>query len=173
MRPPFLLGVVAAIGLIVNLGILTTSAAAPEVEIGPVDTAKPENQQEILNGLRTELDEKRRSQFPDLSEAEKNTRELFALGEEHEVLVASLINSEPAAEKLGRLNFEKLVTRVELQGKRADVIAMLLSMRDQFGQAMFATRPDGAAGATESLGLADTSLEFADSLAWVSTALTT
>ena len=137
LRPSFLLGIVAAIGLIINLGILTTSTAAPEEEIGPVDTAKPENQQEILNNLQNELDEKRRSQFPDLLEAEKNTRELFTLGEEREVSVASLVNSEPAAEKLGRLNFEKLVTRVELQGKRSDIIGMLLSLRDLFGDAMF------------------------------------
>ena len=51
--------------------------------------------------------------------------------------MASLVNSEPAAEKLGRLNFEKLVTRVELQGKRSDIIGMLLSLRDLFGDAMF------------------------------------
>ena len=34
LRPSFLLGIVAAIGLIINLGILTTSTAAPRRRSG-------------------------------------------------------------------------------------------------------------------------------------------
>lgn len=137
VRSIFVLGLLAGVGLVINLGILTTATAHKEEVLGPIDTSNPRNQQIILSNLRQQLEEARATQFPTLDQARENLRNLFDLAEEHGVSAPTLNNSDPQPEKLGRLNFEKLVTRVEIHGRRSSIIGMLLDTRKIFGEASF------------------------------------
>ena len=68
LRPTFLLGILAALGLLINLVIVATGAGAQGDE-DPGTIVNPRRQQIILERLNEELAAVSEEQFPTLPEA--------------------------------------------------------------------------------------------------------
>ena len=72
--------------------------------------------------------------FPSKDQAQENTFvELFALAQTHGVEIRSVDSADPVVETLGRDDFHWLDSLVTVQGRRTDVINMLLELPDVFG----------------------------------------
>ena len=136
IRPTTALTAGAILGLVLILVMLATGRG------GEVDEAVPavnlRAQQIELNRIDQEIEELKLSQGQDdisAAEAQENAFSLFGLAREHGVAIRKLVNSDPEKETLGRTNFDRLGTNVEIRGTRSNVIDMLLSLRDVLGEA--------------------------------------
>ena len=109
---------------------------------GPVDTMvdlpakNPVSQRATLEALQLEagaLD----ALFPSKDQAQENTFvKLFALAQTHSVEIRSVNSADPVIETLGRDSFQKLDSRVTVQGIRTNVINMLLELPEVFGETL-------------------------------------
>ena len=133
LRPTFLLGILAALGLLINLVIVATGAGAQGDE--DLETiVNPRRQQIILERLNEELAAVSEEQFPTLPEVQQKLGPpFFSLATTHDVTIASLDNDPPLSETLGRTDYAVLVSRVELRGLQSNIINMLLKSREIFG----------------------------------------
>ncbi len=135
LRSTFLLGVLAGLGLLINLGILATGARAGD-DTTNAPTVDPVGQRRTLERLNEEIASLKQSQFPTVTEAQEKAFELFSLAQEHDVTIRSLVNSDPQPQTLGSTDFTTMVSRVEVRGQRSNIIKMLLKLQDVFGEAM-------------------------------------
>ena len=127
LNPKRILGILVAVGLLLNLLILATGSAAEEDALPP-PAADPRAQQKRIDDLKVEIADLLGSNFPTGEEAQQNTFDLFAFAERYGVELRSLSNDRPEAEKLARMSFEKVVSNVEFRGTRTNVINMLLNI---------------------------------------------
>ena len=104
IQPTTLLGILAILGLLINLGMLATGGNA-EADAPTATTVNPRAQQKRLDALNVEITGLKEANFADLVTARQGAFELFTIAEGHGVEVRSLSNSEPESEKLGRGSF--------------------------------------------------------------------
>ena len=133
LKPVLLLGVLAALGLLINLVILATGGASSgdtSTDTPPVQVNKG-RQRATLNAVNAEIEQLRASQIVPVTEAQENAFNLFVLAQDNGVEVRSLVNNPPEEEALGRINVKKLVSNLEIRGRRSDVIDMLLDLDER------------------------------------------
>ena len=130
LRPRSLLGILAVLGLLVNIVILATGVGAAD-DIEPLEPrVDRRSQQRVLEGLEAEIAALMEQQLPTTEEAQENALDLFSLANKHGVRIETWNNGIPQAETLGSTQVQKLVTSLEVRGQRSKVINMLLSLKD-------------------------------------------